>query len=65
MYILGKNLEGKPVDLYFAVSPAQADTFIAKPYLFEGAEVSRTNLGNFTVDGTTLAKVKVTFKDIY
>ncbi|NPV00487.1 MAG: hypothetical protein HPY53_03795 [Brevinematales bacterium] len=65
MYILGKNLEGKPVDLYFAVPPSQADTFIAKPYLFEGTEVTRANLGNFTVDGTVLTKVKVTFKDIY
>ncbi|OHD53679.1 MAG: hypothetical protein A2Y33_07090 [Spirochaetes bacterium GWF1_51_8] len=65
MYILGKNLEKKPVDLYFAVPPGQAGTFIAKPYIFEGTEHSRTNLGNIVIDGTTLSKVKVSFGEIY
>lgn len=65
MYIIGRQMEGKNVELYFAVPESQKETFVAKPYMYEGKEVNREYLNSFEVDGQQLRKVKVTFTDVY
>lgn len=64
MYIHGKTLEKKPVELYFAVPAAKVKTFIAKPYIFNGIETGRLPGKPVTVDGKDLVKVKVVFGSV-
>jgi hypothetical protein len=63
LYMFGKNLERKDIELYFAVSPSQVDSFVARPYFFLGREKSRQDLGE--IAGMGLRKVKVVFDQIY
>ncbi len=65
MYLLGKNLEQQPSQLYFAVSADSVDNFIAKPYIFDGEEVGRESGEVFTVDGANLTEVRVSFDNLY
>lgn len=65
LYISGRYLEDRPVELHFAVPEAEVSTFIAKPYVFDGREVSRTPAEELTVGGRTLRHVVVTFDQIY
>jgi hypothetical protein len=65
MYLTGRNLEGKPSQLHFAVPPAVKASFVARPYLFLGKETGRKDLGQLFVDGETLAKVRVSFEALY
>lgn len=62
MYILGTQLENKPVPLYFAVPADQVNTFPATPYFYQGREISRKDLGDL---GDGLRKVQVLFAEIY
>jgi hypothetical protein len=64
LYIASSALAGKPVALYFAVPPDDVKTFTAKPYLFEGDEISREDLGGIAVGGRQLHRVRVTFDHI-
>ncbi|MGM0508918.1 MAG: AGE family epimerase/isomerase [Fusobacteriota bacterium] len=61
-YLLGENKEG--VSLYFAIPEDKADSFVAKPYIFEGDEVDRKILETIRIENQELKKVKVTFKNI-
>jgi len=63
--ILGRQREGAEVSLSFAVPPADAATFIARPYIFEGREVRRVPGATVEVGGRTLQIVEVVFRDIY
>mgnify|MGYP000064523678 CR=1 FL=1 len=62
MYILGHHLEKKAVPLYFAVPANQVQTFVPRPYIFQGRVVKREDLGDA---GGGLRKVRVTFDGIY
>ncbi|MGM0508749.1 MAG: AGE family epimerase/isomerase [Fusobacteriota bacterium] len=64
MYILGNDLENKDVELYFAIEDENTDTFIAKPYIYDGTETSREEIEDIAVDGKNYKKVKVSFKEI-
>lgn len=65
MYIHGKYLENKPLELYFAVPAEKKGTFTAKPYIFDGVENGRDYQEIINVDGQDLQKVKVTFDNLY
>ncbi len=62
MYIHGCHFEKKTLSLYFAVPQTDVNTFIAKPYIFEGTEISRTDCGAITIGGTELHKVRVDYE---
>lgn len=62
MYIAGHHLENKPLSLYFAIPAAQVDSFVARPYLFDGRVTKREDLG--ALPGG-LRKVKVTFDRLF
>ncbi len=62
MYIHGCHYEKKTLSFYFAVPQIDVKTFIAKPYIFEGTEISRTDCGVITIGGTQLHKVRVDFE---
>ena len=64
MYIHGKAMEKKPVELYYAVAAPQTKTFIARPYIFDGTETGRAAGKSLLIDGKPLIKVKVTFEHI-
>lgn len=63
--IAGHWAEDTELELHFAVPPGEAETFAARPYLFEGAERGRTRGSTLTVGGTTLQAVRVRFDDLY
>jgi len=63
--LLGDYRDDGEASLHFAVPPAEADTFIAKPYLFEGREVRRVKGETFTLGERELVEVTVTFTDLY
>lgn len=65
MYLLGRNLEGEPAELHFAVPSDEVSSFIATPYIFNGHEVSRTESGDLSVGGATLRHVVVAFDGLY
>lgn len=65
MYLTGRNLEGQPATLHFAVPAAQANSFIARPYIFQGTEAGRTVGGTIAVGGETLTEVEVRFTELY
>lgn len=65
LYLHGRDLEGLPATLHFAVTPETADDFPARPYLFEGTEVERRPGDTFEVGDATLQAVAVDFVDIY
>jgi mannose/cellobiose epimerase-like protein (N-acyl-D-glucosamine 2-epimerase family) len=64
-YIYGRYLENEDVELYFAVPAADVDTFIARPYIFNGIETGRTIIEDITIDGEPLKKVRVSFSQIW
>lgn len=61
MYLVGAYLERTPATLHFAVEPADASSFAARPYIFRGDEVGRSNLEPITVADRTLQPVRVEF----
>jgi hypothetical protein len=63
--IAGHWAEDTPLALHFAVPPAEADTFRARPYLFDGRELTRTRSATLAVGGGTLQAVRVEFVDLY
>ena len=63
--LLGDFRDDGEASLHFAVPPADADTFIARPYLFDGRELRREKGETFTVGGRELMAVKVTFGELY
>lgn len=65
LYLHGKHMEDQPVTLYFAVPEAEVESFIAKPYIFDGRELSRSPMETFEVGGRTLRKVAVEFVELY
>lgn len=65
MYLHGLHLESAPMTLYFAVPEADLESFVARPYIFNGREVSREPLETFELGGRTLRKVAVTFEELY
>ncbi|MFN3198222.1 MAG: AGE family epimerase/isomerase [Bradymonadia bacterium] len=65
MYLHGRHLEEQSVTLYFAVPEAEVESFVARPYIFEGREVSRMPMETFEVGGRTLRKVAVEFVELY
>ncbi len=62
LYMFGRQLERKTVSLYFAIPASQVPSFVARPYIFQGTEVSRQEMGDA---GNGLRKVKVTFDKLY
>jgi len=65
MSILGQYYDDAEVELHFAVPAAEVETFIAKPYTFDGRVVSREAGETFTLGGRELTEVTVTFTDLY
>jgi mannose/cellobiose epimerase-like protein (N-acyl-D-glucosamine 2-epimerase family) len=65
LYLAGRDLEGLPAELHFAVPASDTDTFIATPYVFSGEVLRRDVLGDVTVGTRTLKKVKVSFQHLY
>jgi mannose/cellobiose epimerase-like protein (N-acyl-D-glucosamine 2-epimerase family) len=65
LYLTGRYLEDAPATLHFAVPPADADTFVARPYIFDGAVSGRTPGAGLTVGGRALVDVAVSFSDLY
>ena len=65
MSLLGQYREDGEVELHFAVPADQVETFIAKPYTFEGRVVGREAGAHFTLGGRELTAVTVRFRDIY
>ena len=65
MYIHGCVLEKKAVELFFAVPPVLSESFIARPYIFDGKETDRIVSEKITIEEKTLSKVKVKFENIY
>ncbi len=65
LYLHGRDREGLPATLHFAVDPAAVDDFAARPYLYAGTETARRPGETLTVGGRTLRAVAVDFVDIY
>ena len=65
MFLLGRNLEGQPAELHFAVPDDMAESFVATPYIFSGREVSRTESGDLSIGVDELQHVVVAFDQIY
>lgn len=65
LYLHGRDREGLPATLHFAVPPAAAETFAARPYLYQGTESARRVGDELTVGGRALRAVAVDFVDIY
>ncbi|TNF29162.1 MAG: hypothetical protein EP329_16465 [Deltaproteobacteria bacterium] len=65
MSILGQYYGDGEVELHFAVPAADVDTFIAKPYTFDGRVVAREAGESFTLGGRELTEVTVKFRDLY
>ncbi len=65
MYLVSSYFSQVPAQLYFAVPNADANTFVARPYFFDGDEVQRSVLDDVEVDGTTLTRVRVDFDRLY
>lgn len=65
LHLIGRWREDRPVELHFAVPEAEVNNFVAKPYVFDGREVSRTPAEVLTVGGRTLRHVVVTFDQLY
>jgi mannose/cellobiose epimerase-like protein (N-acyl-D-glucosamine 2-epimerase family) len=65
MYLLGQNLNKTASTLYFAVPAEMTNTFIARPYIFEGREVSRQDRGEIEVASQKLRKIELAFDQIY
>lgn len=63
--IAGHWAEDTPLTLHFAVPAAEAETFRARPYLFDGRELSRTRGATLAVGGGTLEQVRVEFVELY
>ena len=64
-YLYGRWLADEPAALHFAVPAAAVDTFVATPYVFQGREISREDLGPVASGGETLRHVVVRFDDLY
>ncbi len=65
MYLYSSYRRGAPAKLYFAVPEADVETFIVKPYIFDGVEASRTTEGTISISGRDLTKVAVEFIELY
>ncbi len=63
--LAGHWYEDSEAELHFAVPDADAATFIAKPYVFDGAERGRTPGELVTIGGQSLRQVRVRFADLY
>lgn len=65
MYLHGAALEDTPAELHFAVPAGAASSFAARPYLFDGREVDRTQTGTISVGTSTLTAVRVRLDRLY
>lgn len=65
MYIHGKVLEGDKTPLYFAFPVDDSSELAVKPYIFNGKEESRKNIGEFLINGNKYKKVIIDFADVY
>jgi mannose/cellobiose epimerase-like protein (N-acyl-D-glucosamine 2-epimerase family) len=63
LYLLSCQLQEQPAFLYFAVPAEKAGVFQPQPYLFQGREVSRADLG--AIQGTTLRKFRIGFDALH
>lgn len=64
MAIVGDALAGEDVRLHFAFAEDAPNT-IARPYLFHGGELGRTESAGVTVGGRTFTPTEVRFGDVY
>lgn len=64
-YLAGAWREGTPAALHFAIPRADVDTFVARPYVFQGTELDRAVVGTATVGGEARAIVRVRFERLY
>lgn len=65
LYLHGRDLEDRPATLHFAVDPDAVQSFVARPYVFEGIEVARRPGDRVDVGGISLQVVAVDFADLY
>jgi hypothetical protein len=65
LYLTGRDLEGLPIELHFAVPADQTASFIATPYIFSGEETAREVGAEVVVGERTLKQVKVSFRHLY
>lgn len=65
LYLTGRYLEDAPATLHFAVEPAQAEAFLARPYYFHGTETGRVQGSTLAVSGRSLVDVAVSFAELY
>ncbi len=65
LYLHGRDREGLPATMHFAVPDDTVETFAARPYLYGGTEVDRRTGEAHDVGGRTLRAVAVDFVDIY
>lgn len=63
LYLLSGELQEQPAPLYFAVPGERLPEFKPRPYVFQGREVSRADLG--PIPGTPLRKVRIGFASIH
>ncbi|MCC7387092.1 MAG: AGE family epimerase/isomerase [Deltaproteobacteria bacterium] len=65
MYLAGQYLADAPAVLHFAVPAAAAQSFLARPYVFDGRELDRAEGSMLTVGGQALREVSVRFGELY
>jgi mannose/cellobiose epimerase-like protein (N-acyl-D-glucosamine 2-epimerase family) len=63
LYLLSSQLQEQPALLHFAVPAEKLAAFQPRPYVFQGREVSRTDLG--PIQGTALRRVRIGFGEIH
>jgi mannose/cellobiose epimerase-like protein (N-acyl-D-glucosamine 2-epimerase family) len=63
LYLLSCQLQEQPAVLYFAVPQEKLAAFQPQPYLFQGREISRADLG--AIKGTALQKVRIGFDNLH
>ena len=62
LYLLSSQLQEQPALLYFAVPEEKLAAFQPRPYVFQGKEVSRADLG--PIQGTRLHKIRIGFVEL-
>lgn len=63
LYLLSCQLQEQLAVLYFAVPAEKTAAFQPQPYLFQGQEISRADLG--AIKGTALKKLKIGFDSLH
>jgi mannose/cellobiose epimerase-like protein (N-acyl-D-glucosamine 2-epimerase family) len=63
LYLLSCQLQGRLALLYFAVPGKRSGVFQPQPYVFQGREISRDDLG--VIQGTQLHKLRIGFDALH